>query len=238
MSKDSKKAKQTQAEAALGGTAAPAPGTNVQPQDAPDLAAEPAPPGYEEDNRSGGGYMGPTEPKYLQVSLASRNEIQAGLRRPWVQVTRINPGKALVRVAVYGELKGHDEPVFLGVATARYAIGQDGRVSGPFLFQDDSWSQYQTGQNVALSKLSRTASADQDKGAYFNELMQRANVSPFQNERGNGSYSMFSGALADDINAFLNKHASWIAKKILSLAPPARRAPATTAPPAPQAQGS
>jgi hypothetical protein len=218
--------KQTEAEMALGGN--PVPGTNAGVVDAPQLGDVEVPPGFEGDSRSGGG---PTEPLRYDVRLASRDEIQAGLGRPWSQTTRINAGKALIRLSVFD--KGKDgKPELVGVATVRYAISSDGSVSGPFAFRDDSWSQYQAGHNAVVDKLAKMASGDADQGAYFRELCQRAQVSAFaQANQAAGSFMTLGGTISYDINAFCNKHREWIIRKVLSLNPPARRAPATIAPP-------
>lgn len=216
--------KQTQAEEALGGK--PVGGSNAGTVDTTGLSDIPAPPGFEE---AGQGFSGNTVPERFDVRLASRDEIMKALGRPWAQVTRINQGKALVRLAVY------DGDVLIAVVTGRYAISNDGRVTGPFFFQDDSWPQYQAGHNNVLDRLGRVASSDGDQGAYFRELCQRAGVSPFASDNNAGRFITVGGVLARDAQAFCNAHAEWLGRRILGLSPPQRRQLATTAPPAPQA---
>jgi len=186
------------------------------------------PPGFE--TRRTGGYTGPTEVRFFDIKLASSEEIATCLGRNWPQISRLNKGKALVRFAAYAQ--GHEgEPeALIGVATMRYAIGAENKVSGPWAFIDESWPQRQDGHNTCLSRLAAEAKKDDDGGDYFANLSKRAGVSPFVSQQGSGTFLTLGGPLADDYKAFANKYSAYINREIAQLDLPKRRVQATPPP--------
>jgi hypothetical protein len=186
------------------------------------------PPGFEPRRTSG--YTGPTEVRYFDIKLASSEEIATCLGRNWPQISRLNQGKALVRFAAYLKDQAGDPEALLAVATMRYAISQDGRVSGPWAFVDESWPQRQDGHNSVIERLMAEAKKDEDSGEYFNNLMERAKVSPFASQQGSGTFLTLGGPLADDFKAFANKFSAYITREIGKLDVPRRRAPAARPP--------
>lgn len=227
------KNKLSEAEIALGGKAGVIGATDVV--DPPKVELD-VPPGYEPHMEGPRSFIGPTEPVRFKVALSTQQEILQTLRRPFVQITRINRGKAIVRFSVY-DVK-HDDPnqfELIAVVTGRYAISDDGRVSGPFLFIDDSWSQYQNGHNSVIERLAKVAATDENGKEYFAGLCKRAGITTFvQAQGGVSTYVTLAGPLADDIAAFANKYREWIVREVVNLEVRQKRVPAA-APAAPAA---
>lgn len=192
----------TEAEQALGGQAV----------DAPEIDSQ-APPGFE-----GGERIRSTEPKVFTISLATSEEIAEVTRTNFTQFARINRGKALVRFAV----RLNDQ--LIGIVTARYSISNNGAISGPFVFRNSDWAQYQAGHNSVLQSLRAVAKQDDDNGAYFEDLLKRANLSTFEANRGNGSYAEVSGPIVDDVYAFARQYEGFLKTKVASLPLPQSQA--------------
>jgi len=151
----------------------------------------------------------------LIVKIAGPAAIEQALGRALPSVARLTQAKAIVRFEVR-DPRLDDELVAL--VSARYVFNRDGQLTGPYFGFDESWSQYKSGVNAAITAISKAAS---DLGVDIKPVLGKSRVTYFDSAN-TGDYKAVTGPFEKALRGFARQWSDGIERMVLAKEAPQR----------------